>query len=377
MRTRIKIHADALAANLGMFHRITGRPVAFVVKANAYGHGIETSVAIARQLDSVAYYAVDAPAEAFRVLKVDDRRPVLVMGWATDGEIDAMIRAGVEMVVPSLEYLARVRSAARRLNINARCHLKVETGTRRLGMAPEEVIHLLKGKPDRRLTFRGIYSHFANIEDTTRHDFARAQLDVFRRLLGELPAGHGLCRHMACSAAALLFPETHFDMVRVGISAYGYWPSHETLISWKEKNGNQVELKPALSWETHVAQVKSVSRGESVGYGLTYRAFSDSRIAVIPVGYYDGYDRRLSNTGVVMVNGIQAPIRGRICMNMMMADVTHIPEVRSGDPVTLLGKGREGTISAADLAEKTGTIHYEILSRIGAHLPRVVDSLPA
>lgn len=373
MRTKIRVSSAALAANLDCFRRITGRPVAFVVKANAYGHGIEACVKVAAKLDSVGFYAVDAAHEAGRVLAQDDSRPVLAMGWADNDELEYLVQAGVEMVVPEPGYLERVRAAARKVRRTARCHLKVETGTRRLGMSPAEVLDLLRSPAGDEVEFRGIYSHFADIEDTTRHDFAGRQLETFRSLLEELPADRPLVRHMACSAAALLFPATHFDVVRLGISAYGYWPSRETLISWQEQNGNGMELRPALTWETRVAQVKTVETGESVGYGRSFRAFSRSRIAVIPVGYYDGYDRRLSNSGVILVNGVEAPVRGRICMNMMMADVTHIPHVRAGDPVVLLGEGAHGRIDAADLADHCGTIHYEILSRIAPHLPRIVE----
>lgn len=372
MRSRILVSTAALTANLNRFQKITGRPVAFVVKANAYGHGIEACVRIARKLDAVSYYAVDAAHEARRVLAEDDSRPVLAMGWADDDELAYLVQAGVEIVVPEPDYLKRVRLAAKKTASRARCHLKVETGTQRLGMSVREVLDILRGRGDELVEFRGIYSHFADIEDTTRHDFAGKQLDTFRSLLEALPPEPPLLRHMACSAAALLFPATHFDIARVGISAYGYWPSRETLISWQEQHGNGMVLRPALTWETHVAQVKELAPGDSVGYGRSFRAFSRSRIAVIPVGYYDGYDRRLSNSGVILVNGVEAPIRGRVCMNMMMADVSHIPNVRAGDRVILMGEGSQGRIDAADLGERCGTIHYEILSRLGAHLPRIV-----
>jgi len=307
------------------------------------------------------------------VLQQDDSRPVLVMGWADDDELEYLVGAGVELVVPALEYLERVRAVARKLRMVARCHIKVETGTRRLGMEPAEVRTLLRSAPGPEVEFCGIYSHFADIEDTTRHEFAGRQLETFRSLLKDVPEAGRLRRHMACSAAALLFPATHFDFVRLGISAYGYWPSRETRISWQEQKGDGMKLCPALTWETRVAQVKKVSSGETVGYGRSYRAFSDSRIAVIPVGYYDGYDRRLSNSGIILIKGVEAPVRGRICMNMMMADVTHIPDVRAGDRVVLLGEGDNGRIDAGDMAERCGTIHYEILSRIAPHLPRTVD----
>ena len=219
---------------------------------------------------------------------------------------------------------------------------------------------------------RGVYSHFANIEDTTDPSFAQQQLALFRSVLPHIPSPR-VCKHFSSSASSLLFPETFFDIARVGISAYGYWPSRQTHALYLEKNKRALDLKPVLSWHAKVAQVKQLKKGEAVGYGLTYKTFNKAKIIVVPVGYYDGYDRKLSNTSQVLVNGIKAPVRGRVCMNMFMADVTHLRRVSVGDPVILLGGAGQERVDADMLAEWSGTINYEVLSRINPLIPRIVE----
>ena len=182
----------------------------------------------------------------------------------------------------------------------------------------------------------------------------------------------GTLKHFSCSAASLLFPETYYDMVRVGISGYGLWPSKQTFLSYMESGKNDIELKPVLSWYSKVAQIKKIKKGTPVSYGLTYKAFNDTKIAVIPVGYYDGYDRKLSNISTVIINGNRAPIRGRVCMNMFMVEVSHIKDIKPGDEVILIGSANGEKISSEELAELSGTINYEIVTRIGSHIPRII-----
>jgi alanine racemase len=179
-------------------------------------------------------------------------------------------------------------------------------------------------------------------------------------------------RHLACSAAALLFKRTHLELVRIGVSFYGFWPSRETMVSMKNGNARGIGLQPALSWKTRLAQVKEVPAGTDVGYGCTYRTTRRSRLAVIPVGYYDGYDRGLSNAGHVLVRGRRAPIRGRVCMNMTIVDVTDIPDAVLEDEAVLIGRQGDELITADMLAGYCGTIHYEIVSRIHPEIPRVL-----
>ncbi len=373
MKTHIEISARNLVHNLKLFKEHTGKKIMLVVKANAYGHGLREVVQIAKGLDFVDYYAVDCLEEALAVNKIDDRKKILVLGWADREELREMILKGFETIVPSLDYFRKVDQVSRELRVRARCQLKVETGTSRLGMVPGEVLEIMNNSNHDYIDIIGIYSHFANIEDTTDHSYAQHQLRIFNNLLEQVRANRVL-KHFSCSASALLFPETYFDIVRIGISAYGFWPSRQTYISYIEKNKKRIELKPVLSWYAKVSQVKHLKLGEYIGYGLTYRTFSESKIVVVPVGYYDGYDRKLSNMSNIIVKGVRAPVRGRVCMNMLMAEVTHILEVREGDPVILLGENGEERIDADDLAELIGTINYEVVSRINPLIPRrIVD----
>lgn len=381
MKTHIEINSEHLKHNLEEFRKLTGsRNLMFVVKGNAYGHGLKEVISITKDLDFIGYYAVDSLEEAITVRFGDTSKKILIIGWADKEQLNTIIKREFEMVVPSLEYLRQVESLSKASGKRAKVHLKVETGTARMGMRPSEVEEVLKEAKiqdgvlcSSHVDFTGIYSHFANIEDTTDHSYAQAQLDIFNHLLETIgPKAGVLLKHFSCSASTLLFPKTHFDIARIGISAYGFWPSKATYVSYIEKQKMPIQLKPVLSWYTKVAQVKVLEKGESIGYGLTYRAFDRSKIIVVPVGYYDGYDRRLSNQATIIVNGINAPVRGRICMNMFMADVTHIPEIKQGDPVILIGSDGNETISADHLAEWASTINYEIIGRINPLIPRRV-----
>jgi len=371
MKTHITINAGNLLHNLQLFKRLTRKPVMFVVKANAYGHGLREVIEITRGSPAVGYYAVDSLAEALAVDSLQKEKPVLVLGWTDGDELEELVARGFETVLPSAEQVKSLQRVATKLKRKAFVHLKIETGTNRLGLAPDKAVALLQAMDRRKLEVRGVYSHFANIEDTTDPAFARRQLALFRAILPRF-AYPRLCRHFSSSAASLLFPETHFDMARVGISAYGYWPSRQTHALYLEKHKRAIDLRPVLSWHTKVAQVKQLATGAAIGYGLTYKTFAKTRIIVVPVGYYDGYDRKLSNASQVLVNGVKAPVRGRICMNMFMADVSHIRNVKAGDPVILLGGGKRERIDADMLAEWSGTISYEVLSRLNPLVPRIV-----
>jgi len=371
MKTHIEIKAQNLRHNLQAFFAFTGKKIMLTVKANAYGHGLAEVVNICKDLDFIDYYGVDSLAEALTACSLDRQKKILILGWLDTDELKEALKNGIEIAMPSLDYYKRVAGIARDLKVKARCHLKVETGTGRLGMVPAEVLELLNRPAGDPIEATGIYSHFANIEDTTDHTYARRQLEIFNGLLARIK-GEKPLKHFSCSASTLIFPETYFDLVRLGISAYGFWPSKQTYISFTEKNHRRIELKPVLSWYSRVAQVKHIKQGEFIGYGLTYRAYSDARIIVIPVGYYDGYDRRLSNVANVIVNGVKAPVRGRICMDMFMAEVTHIPGVKEGDRVTLIGQEGEEKITVDYLAELCGTINYEFVSRLNPLIPRQI-----
>jgi alanine racemase len=225
----------------------------------------------------------------------------------------------------------------------------------------------------------GVATHFANIEDTLDHQFARQQMRLFHRATSRLRHKLGATPpfvHAACSAATLLFREADYSMVRLGISMYGHWPSRETRLAWVLEHGAAaMELRPVLTWKARVGQLQDVRKGATVGYGRTWTALRRTRLAVIPVGYSDGYSRCLGNRARVLVRGCRAPVVGRVCMNIMMIDVTDVPGVQVGEEVVIIGSQDGATMAVEELASLSDTINYEFLARLSPSIPRlVVDS---
>jgi len=371
----IEISGDALEANLALFRSLLGADTALlaVVKANAYGHGLGPVVRRCSRC-GVDWFGVHAAPEVEAVRALGFSGPVLAMGYLTPAEVAQVVDPGVHVLLSSREVLQALAERGRSLGARLPVHVKVDTGTHRQGVYPEDAGALAAAARDAGLEVAGVATHFANIEDTTDHAYAMAQLERFRAAVAAIRDAVGEVHwvHAACSAAALLFRAADFSMARVGISLYGHWPSRETYLSWLLEHGrNGVRLRPALSWRARIGQLKVVPAGDPIGYGLTYRTTRQSRIAVLPVGYADGYPRALSGRARVLVRGRRAPVVGRVCMDIIMADVTDVPGVREGDVATLIGSDGDETVSAEDLAEMAGTINYEILARLSPLLARV------
>jgi alanine racemase len=377
-KTWLEVSRSALTHNVGAIRALLedGTDFMAVVKSNAYGHGLEpVASAVAERVD---WFGVDSLAEAekLRGLPGLADQKILILGFTPAAAHRPLVQGGFRSVVYDLETARSLNEAAASLGVTARVHLKIETGTTRQGIWPAELPDFAAQVAELpALKVEGIYTHFANIEDTSDASYAQLQLSRFKEAMQTLRAA-GLepsVRHATCSAAAMLFPETHFDLARVGISLYGLWSSALTCQNL-QANGTHCELRPALTWKTRIAQVKAVPAGTPISYGLTEKVDRDSRVAVLPVGYWDGYDRRLSSVGQVLVRGQRAKVLGRVCMNMMMVDVTGINGVRTGEEVVLLGRQGGETISAEELAEHIGTINYEVVTRINPLLPRnIVD----
>ncbi len=368
---RIEVDRAALRHNAALF-RALAQPSArlmAVVKADGYGHGIV--IAARAFLDGGAdLLGVHAVAEAQSLRVAGVRAPILILGPLPGAGVALARRLRCEITVGSLAGLdAAVAAAGAPGDTPLPVHLKVETGVNRQGIVEGELdaaLSRLAAAPGLRLS--GLSSHFADIEDTTDHTFANAQMARFEAWRAALAArGHGaLEHHMSCSAAAILWPESHRALVRIGVSAYGIWPSRESRVSARGAGRGELALRPALTWSCGVSQVRTVPAGETVGYGRTWKAPVESRIALLPVGYADGWPRALSGRAHVLLRGARAPLRGRICMNLCMADVTHIPGVAAGERAVLLGRQGDETISAELLADWLGTIPYEVLTLPGA-----------
>ncbi len=375
----IELDAAALAHNLAQFRTLIGpeRKLLAMVKANAYGHGM-TQIADLVLAEGADWLGVHSLGEAISLTDLGIRAPILISGSVALSQLEEAVGRGLRLTVYNPETIEMLGRICRDLKQKARVHIKLETGTHRQGVDPgllSEMTERIGQNPG--IILEGISSHFADIEDTTDHTYARGQLASFNRTVDELKQrGQRIAlRHMSCTAAAMLLPETHFDMLRVGIGLYGLWPSKETYVSCLQQDRAPLELKPILTWKARIAQVKSVPKGAYIGYGRTFRATRATRLAVIPIGYSDGYPRQLSNIAHVLIEGQRAALRGRVAMNFITADVSDIPSAGLEDPVVLIGRSQGDHVSADMLAGWAGTINYEILSRINPGIPRIeVDS---
>ena len=373
----IEISYKALAHNIKSLAGLTGKSkLAVSVKANAYGHGLLEISGLLLKHKQIEYLTVHSFEEAQAVRLGGWLRKIMILGPVQADMLEALFEYDIEPVIFEKTTLRKLGSISNKLKKNMRTHLKLETGTNRQGIAEKELedfVEIYKSYPYLKKPY-GASTHFANIEDTTNHEYAEYQLENFNRMIKKLDSLQmkPALLHTASSAALILFKKTHFDLVRPGIAMYGHWPSKETIATHLNQGGKNNLFQPLLSWKTRITQLKSVAADEFVGYGCTYRTTKKTRLAVLPVGYFDGYSRALSNQSYVLVGGKRAPVRGRICMNLMMADVSDIKGVKLGDEVTLIGSSGRDSVTAEQLAGWSNSINYEILSRLGSHIPRLI-----
>jgi len=374
--TWCEIDRDALMSNIRQLRQLMARGPALapVVKANAYGHGLE--IAAGAFVEAGAdWLCVNTLYEAERLRDAGFTLPLYVLGYVPAQDVAHAIALDCDLVVYDPDIAHAASLAARAADKGpARLHLKLETGNNRQGLSTDDALRLARTiHADLNLALAGLSTHFADVEDTTDHTFADLQQNRFQRFVEQLSA-EGISAerlHMSNSAAAILWPEVHLDLVRAGIACYGMWPSTESYVSAVVAGRAEVHLTPALCWKTRVVQVKEVRAGDYVGYGRSYRATHSTRLAILPVGYYDGYDRGLSNLAHVLIRGRRAPIRGRVCMNIVAVDTTHISGVCAGDEVVLLGSQGAEAITAEQIAGWSGTINYEVTTRINDRVPRI------
>jgi alanine racemase len=375
--TWIELSRKALARNIASLSKLAGKShLAVSVKANAYGHGLREIVALLEQMEAVDYLTVESIEEAAVCREEGWRRRIMLLGPVPQTRVEEILDYNVEPVICDLATLRSLSKLTSSRKIALRTHLKLETGTHRQGITDKELPGFAKVYRSSRYLKKpyGASTHFANIEDTTNHDYAAKQLAEFNRLVARMKS-LGIAptiRHTASSAATILFGKTRFELVRPGISAYGHWPSKETYLSYCLEGKHNSLFTPVLSWKTRVTQIKDVPADAFIGYGCTYRTTSKTKLAVLPTGYYEGYCRALSNRGHVLIHGKRAPVRGRVCMNLMMVDVSDIAGVKLGDEVTLIGNDGREKITAEMLGDWSGTINYEILARLSPSIPRIV-----
>jgi alanine racemase len=384
----VEIDAAALQRNVEALRAAAPgerpRKLCVMVKGNAYGHGTRVA-ARAFAAAGVHWLGIGELAEAAELRAAGISLPTYCVCPVIPAQAQHAVALDVRVNVCGQALVEALSSAAANQSKQARVHIKLETGTNRQGVDLAKATALARRVvADPNLLLEGCSTHFADIEDTTDHAFARRQLSRFHEAIAavrDVLSQHGrepgdLLAHASNTAAVLLWPDVHGDLLRFGIGAYGMWPSKETFVSAQTLGRGRIELQPALRWKTLIAQLKDVEAGQWVGYGRTFRTVRATRLGILPVGYYDGYDRGLSNVSEVLVAGQRARVVGRVAMNMVAIDVTDNQHAQEGSEVVLLGDqaGESGSdrITTTEMAGWLGTIHYEVTTRINPRLPRVV-----
>lgn len=365
-RVYADIYLDAVTANVdALMANTSGRTKAMaVVKADGYGHG---DVAVAKAVYPKVYgYAVATLDEAVNLRENGIDKPILILGFVNPDEYATLVENEVAVTVFDYETAQQLDAAAAALGKTALCHIKVDTGMRRIGLEPDDhgLGTVKQIKRLRHLDAQGIFTHFSASDEADKTSAIR-QLSKFEHFVEQLAqAGIDFTyQHCSNSAAVIDLPQANKDLVRLGIAMYGMYPSEEV-------DRNAVCLKPALALKSHVTMVKMVPAGERVSYGGTFVTEKPTCLATISVGYGDGYPRALSSKGYVLIRGCEAPIVGRVCMDQMMADVSEIPGVCRGDTVTLIGRDGAKQITVEEIAALAGTFNYEFVCDLNKRIPR-------
>ncbi len=361
----LEINLQAIEHNVFQYRKLLQKSTMLlaVVKANAYGHG---SIAVAQAAIKAGadYLGVATIGEAVEIRNAGIKMPLLILGLIPDKYIEVAIQQDCILTVSDIKTLSDIEHCAEKMKKIAKIHLKVNTGMNRIGFnnldAWKEALDFI----DRCAAIEcdGVFTHFADADGETK-TYTQKQAERFDAYISCIPTQqrNKLVVHAANSAATINYTQYHYDMVRLGIGMYGY------------SSVVMPELNMALQWKSNIIYIHEVCSGDGIGYNCTKNAVEAMQVAVVPVGYADGYPRKLSNIGEVIVGGQKCKIVGRVCMDQIMIDITGLNNIKVGDMVILLGRDKEQSIDADDLAKKVGTISYEILTSLSVRLPRYYD----
>lgn len=368
LRTWIEIDRKAIAHNYKAFRGLIPKSCKFmaVVKSNAYGHNLHE---FAQEMERLGadFLGVDSVVEGIALRTDGITAPILVLGHTRNARIAEAARKKVSLTVANFEALDEVITAGKTKPV--RVHIKVDTGMHRQGFLEADMKALLKKlvKHKKEIVVEGLYTHFAAAKNPSFPNYTLAQIEEFDRWVKRFrEEGFEPIVHAAATAGTILFPQSHYDMVRIGIGLYGYYPSDAVRGYAREK----IPLKPVLTWKSVISEVKGLPAGVSVGYDLTEVLSRDTRAAILPVGYWHGYPRALSSIGHVLVDGKRARVLGRVSMDMLVVDVTNIPGAKVGSEVVLLGRDGDAEFDADEFGRLSDTSSYEVVTRLNPLMKR-------
>ncbi len=377
----IELDRGALENNVQFLrsNATNGLRISSVIKGNAYGHGISNYLPIAEScgIDHFSVFSADEAAAAYKY-KTKRTTDVMVMGMIRNDELRWAIEHGVEFYLFEKDRLESAIEAAREIGKRARIHLQIETGMNRIGFEEEQWREVFQrvNSQNKHLDLKGICTHYAGAESVANYYRIQNQDEAFRKAIEvaktvfeELPA-----LHAASSAAFLTYPEMHYNMVRVGIAQYGFWPSRETYMHVLKQNNSYTKdpLIRVLNWKSEIMSTKWVGEGEFIGYGNVFMTSRKMRIATVPIGYSHGFGRNLTNAGYVLIKGDRARVVGLVNMNMLTVEITDMPDAKKGDEVVIIGKQNGQEITVASFGEMSNNLNYEVLTRLPARIPREV-----
>lgn len=377
----LEISKSALQNNIDFIQNMLGEKtiLSSVVKGNAYGHDIETYCSLAYEC-GVRHFSVYSAHEADRFLNaVRGEFTLLILGNLSEEEMLWAIENNVEFYIINLSSLERAFNCAKKILKKAKIHLEFETGMNRTGISfsnLEKVISNVNENKDL-LEIKGVCTHLAGAESVTNFKRISDQIKIFKKIKKRFSSEENMkpLYHVACSAGILRYPKYVFDMARVGILQYGYFPNNETFIYYALKNKMQESpLQRVISWKTRIIETKIVKAGEFIGYGSSFYTNISTRIAILPVGYAFGYSRSLSNQGKVLINGNREDVIGTVNMNMLTVDITNLPNAKIGDEVVLIGKQDDQELTVSSFSEFSNQLNYELLARLPMDIERrIVD----
>ncbi len=380
----IELNKTSLHKNIVYLKSLAKTPIKFssVIKGNAYGHGISNFIPMAEDC-GVNHFSVFSANEALKAVrhKNNPESDIMIMGMIRDPELEWAIEEGVEFYVFERERLDTAIETAKKMKRKARIHLQLETGMNRTGFEEDswEEVFRLAADNSKNIEVKGICTHYAGAESVANYYRIQNQDKQFRKAakLARKIFKRPVFKHAASSAAYITQPGMHYDMVRIGIAQYGFWPSRETYMHLAKSRGMEQENDPlerVMTWKSEIMNLKWVESGDFIGYGNVYLAGKRMKIATIPIGYTHGFGRNLTNAGYVLVKGVRAGVVGLVNMNMITVNVSHIESVEKGDEVVLIGKQGGDEITVASFGEMTNNLNYEVLTRLPTTIPRRIIS---